>query len=339
MGAPEVNAFLSHLASDRNVSPSTQNQALCALVFLYKHVIGKDIGALGEVVRARKHPRLPVVLTPEEVRALIEQFAGTQRLMIELLYGTGMRILEVLRLRVKDLDFDRRLITIREAKGDKDRTVALPERLVSALRTHLERVRQLHEQDLRDGYGTVFLPHALERKYPQANKAWCWQYVFPARKLSTDPRSGRVQRHHAYENALQKAIAAATRRAGIAKPVHSHTFRHSFATHLLESGSDIRTVQELLGHKDVSTTMIYTHVLRRGPLAVASPVDRLLGSSPLVAVPPQVAAETPPCLTTEEEAVSAALPAPTPARSSFPLRALLRSVALFFLSLFTRGAS
>ena len=276
LGAPAINAWLSNLASVRNVTASTQNQALSAVLFFYRHVLRREIGDLGEVVRARKAPRLPVVFTVEEVHAFLAELSGTLRLIIELMYGTGMRILEVLRLRVKDIDFARGLITIREAKGNKDRCVMLPGRVVERLKAHLVEVRALHERELAEGYGTVYLPYALEQKYPNANREWIWQYVFPSEVRSTDPRSGRVQRHHLDESHLQKVFREAAKRAGIDKPVHSHCLRHSFATHLLEAGHDIRTVQTLLGHKDVSTTMVYTHVLRRGPLAVESPLDRLV---------------------------------------------------------------
>ncbi len=275
LGAPQINAWLTHLATVRNVTASTQNQALSGVLFFYRHVLRRDMGDLGNVVRASKAPRLPVVFTPDEVNAVLNELSGIHRLAIELMYGTGMRLLEVLRLRIKDVDFERGLITIREAKGNKDRCVMLPERVVPLLQDHLSRVKVLHGRELAEGYGTVYLPYALERKYPNANREWIWQYVFPSEVRSTDPRSGRVQRHHLDESNLQKAFREAARRAGINKPVHSHCLRHSFATHLLEAGNDIRTVQTLLGHRDVSTTMVYTHVLRRGPLAVQSPLDRL----------------------------------------------------------------
>lgn len=277
MGAAEINAWLSHLASDRNVTASTQNQALCAVLFLYRHVLNREIGSLGDVVRARKAPRLPVVLTVSETTAILSNLTGIHKLVGELIYGTGMRILEALRLRIKDIDFGRNIIIVREGKGDKDRSAILPQKLVPVLREHLQEVKALYERDLSDGYGSVFLPYALEKKYPNACREWCWQYAFPSKLRSMDPRTGRIQRHHLDESNLQKAIRAAALQAGINKPVHSHTFRHSFATHLLESGADIRTVQTLLGHKDISTTMIYTHVLRNGPLGVQSPLDRLSG--------------------------------------------------------------
>jgi integron integrase len=275
MGAAEINRFLSHLASDCNVAAGTQNQALCALVFLYRHVLNIEVGDLGKVVRAKKPKRLPVVLDVRETAEILGRLEGTHRLMGELMYGTGMRIIELVRLRVKDVDFRRSIITIRDGKGRKDRCVMLPRELKDDLRKHLERVRQLHEKDMAAGYGTVHLPHALERKYPNANREWGWKYVFPSRKLSVDPRSSRRQRHHAYESVMQKALKRATREAGVHKPVHAHCLRHAFATHMLESGEDIRTVQKLLGHEDIRTTQIYTHVLQNGPCAAGSPLSRV----------------------------------------------------------------
>jgi len=272
MGAAEITAFLTHLAVVDNVAASTQNQALAALLFLYREVLQQDIGPV-EPVRAKKPQRLPVVLTREEVRQVLNQMQGTHKLMAKLLYGTGMRLMECVRLRVKDVDFARREILVRDGKGEKDRVTMLPESIIPALQAHLERVRQLHQRDLADGYGAVYLPYALERKYPNAAREWGWQYVFPASRISADPRTGAKRRHHTDESGLQKAVRAAAKAAGIVKPVGPHTFRHSFATHLLESGQDIRTVQELLGHADVKTTMIYTHVLNRGPLGVRSPLD------------------------------------------------------------------
>jgi len=275
MGTQEISRFLTHLASDLNVAASTQNQALCALVFLYKHVLKIELKAIKDVVRAKKPARLPVVLSAEETADLLAQMQGTRRLMADLLYGTGMRIIELLRLRVKDIEFDRRMILVRDGKGQKDRTVPLPAELVPEIKEHLIKARKLHEQDLADGVGTVHLPFALARKYPNANKEWGWKYVFPAGTLSVDPRSGTKQRHHVFESVLQKALKQATRDAGIVKMVHAHTLRHSFATHLLEAGHDIRTIQELLGHADVSTTMIYTHVLQSGPCGIKSPLTRV----------------------------------------------------------------
>ena len=274
MGARELTEFLSHLAVQRNVSASTQNQALNALLFLYRDVLKIQLPWLDEVQRAKKPQHLPVVFTREEVRALLAQLEGTRWLMAMLTYGAGLRLLECLRLRVKDVDFEYLQILIRDAKGQKDRVTVLPKTLIEPLRTHLLKVKQLHESDLRAGYGSVHLPFALATKYPSAEREWGWQYVFPSSRRSVDPRSGAERRHHAPEDALQRAIKLAIRKANIIKPGSVHTLRHSFATHLLESGYDIRTVQELLGHADVSTTMIYTHVLNRGGRGVVSPVDR-----------------------------------------------------------------
>ncbi len=272
MGSAEIEAFLTHLAVDLNVAASTQNQALCALLFLYHHVLDIEIGPL-DAVRAKKPRRLPTILTQDEVRAVIAAMSGVNQLIAKLLYGSGLRLLEALRLRVKDVDFAYHQITVRDGKGEKDRVTILPASLVEPLQEHLSRVGMLHQCDLENGYGAVYLPYALAYKYPNAEREWCWQYVFPARSLSTDPRTGLRRRHHLGESGLQRAVREAARLAGIQKPVTPHTFRHTFATHLLESGYDIRTVQELLGHKDVKTTMIYTHVLNRGGLAVRSPLD------------------------------------------------------------------
>lgn len=274
MGHAEVEAFLTHLAVTARVAASTQNQAKSALLFLYKEVLRAELPWLDGVQSAKRPARLPVVLTPAEVRSLFEQTSGTAGLVLHLLYGSGMRVLEGLRLRVKDVGFERREILIRDGKGARDRVTMLPERLALALRRHLVRVKELHDMDLREGFGAVHLPYALARKYPNAAREWGWQYVFPARDRSVDPRSRAVQRHHASDTAIQRAMRAALRAAGIAKPATPHTLRHSFATHLLEVGFDIRTVQELLGHRDVATTQIYTHVLNRGPRAVLSPLDR-----------------------------------------------------------------
>ena len=276
MGVDEVNAFLTHLAVDGHVSVSTQNQALAALLFLYQTMIKRPLPVLDGVIRASKPKRLPVVMTREEVRAVLANLDGLPWIVGTLLYGTGMRLLECLRLRVKDIDFERSLIVIREAKGDRDRRTMLPAIVSGALRDHLQQVRALHVEDLAEGYGAVWLPHALERKYPQAPREWGWQYVFPASALSIDPRSGRKARHHLGEQVIQRAVRRASVEAGLVKPVSPHTFRHSFATHLLEGGNDIRTVQELLGHVDVKTTMIYTHVLNRaGGRGIISPADTL----------------------------------------------------------------
>ena len=274
MGAAEVEAFLTHLAVEGGVAASTQNQAKSALLFLYKEVLGVELPWLDGVASAKAPKRLPVVLTRDEVRAALDRTEGTPGLMLRLIYGTGVRVMECLRLRMKDVDFARREIVVREGKGFKDRVTMLPESLVAPLREHLVRVRALHERDLREGGGEVYLPYALARKYPAAGREWAWQYVFPSARLSVDPRSGAVRRHHADEKSVQRALRQAVRDAGIHKPASPHTLRHSFATHLLEGGQDIRTVQELLGHKDVSTTMIYTHVLNRGARGVVSPLDR-----------------------------------------------------------------
>jgi integron integrase len=275
MGGSEVEAFLSHLATEGRVSPSTQNQALAALLFLYREVLEKELPWMDGMVRAKCPARVPVVLTENEVRALLAQLDGTRWLASSLLYATGMRLLEGLRLRVKDVDFERREITVRDGKGGRDRRTMLPERLIEPLRSHLARVKVLHERDLAEGFGEVYLPFALARKYPKAGRSWPWQYVFPAGSRSVDPLDGVVRRHHLDEKVVQRAVSHAARKAGIAKPVSPHVLRHSFATHLLDGGYDIRTVQELLGHKDVSTTMIYTHVLNRGGRGVRSPLDRL----------------------------------------------------------------
>jgi integron integrase len=274
LGAAEVTAFLGALATERNVAPATQNQALAAVLFLYKDVLGIELPWLANVPRARKGHHLPTVLTRAEVSRLFEQMSGIHALMARLQYGTGMRLMECLRLRIKDVDLERREIVIREGKGAKDRITMLPATLVEPLRAHLEVVRALHEEDLRNGVPGVELPHALERKNPSAGTSWAWQWLFPQKTLSTDPRTGIRRRHHAFDGTLQRAVRVAAYRARIAKPVSTHTLRHSFATHLMEAGYDIRTVQELLGHKDVCTTLIYTHVLNRGGRGVVSPLDR-----------------------------------------------------------------
>lgn len=274
LGHAHVEAFLTHLAVEGNVAAATQNQAKSALLFLYKEVLGAELPWLDGVESAKRPARLPVVLTVEEVRGVLQRVDGTRGLILRLLYGTGMRLLEALRLRVKDVDFQRREILVRDGKGARDRVTMLPDRLALPLREHLARVKALHDDDLRAGYGEVYLPYALARKYPNAAREWAWQYVFPSAKRSVDPRSGAVRRHHADDQNVQRAMRAALREAGIAKPATPHTLRHSFATHLLESGNDIRTVQELLGHRDVATTMIYTHVLNRGGRGVLSPLDR-----------------------------------------------------------------
>jgi len=273
MGSPEIEAFLIHLTVKENVAASTQNQALAALLFLYREVLDEDLDGPIDAMRAKRPKRLPTVLTKEEVSKVIGFLSGTNQLMVKLLYGSGLRLMECVRLRVKDVNFAQRQIIIRDGKGMKDRVTMLPDVLIQPLREHLQHTKHVHEDDLVKGYGSVYLPFALEREYPNANREWIWQYVFLASKRSTDPRSGAVRRHHIHESGLQKAVKRAAKLAGINKRVTCHTFRHSFATHLLESGYDIRTVQELLGHKNVKTTMIYTHVLNRGGLAVRSPLD------------------------------------------------------------------
>jgi integron integrase len=275
MGAPDVSAFLTSLAVDQHASASTQNQALCAVLFLYRQVLGLDVGPVEAVPRARVPATVPVVLSVSEVRAVLGRLSGVARLIVSLLYGAGLRLQECLELRVKDIDFERREITVRRGKGQKDRRVMLPDAVREDLAKHLEGVRRQHLADLSQGYGRVVLPEALARKYPNAAAEWSWQFVFPAGRLCRDPRFGPASRFHLHESVVQRAVTDAARRSGMAKRVSCHTFRHSFATHLLESGSDIRTVQELLGHADVSTTMIYTHVLNRGALGVRSPIDRL----------------------------------------------------------------
>ena len=273
MSAPEVEAFLSHLATVGNVSASTQNQALSALLFLYREVLGIDLPWMDTMVRAKKPRRLPVVLSRAEVARVLERMEGTYGLMARLLYGTGMRLMECARLRVKDVDFARREILIREGKGGKDRVTMLPEALVVPLKEHLSKRRRLYESDLAKGMAGVYLPDALARKYPNSATGWGWQYVFPSGSYSVDPRSGHERRHHIDEKLLQRAMKRAVAASGVVKPATPHTLRHSFATHLLEGGYDIRTVQELLGHSDVSTTMIYTHVLNKGGRGVTSPLD------------------------------------------------------------------
>ncbi|KAF1720829.1 integron integrase [Pseudoxanthomonas wuyuanensis] len=274
MGGREVEAFLTDLAIRHNVAAGTQNQALAALLFLYRDVLGVELPWMSDMVRAKRPRRIPAVLAREEVVRLLAVLDGQAWLMAALLYGTGMRLMECVRLRVKDVDFARNEITVRGGKGGKDRRVPLPRRLCESLQAAVERVRVLHARDLANGAGEVWLPHALARKYPGAAREPGWQYLFPAQNLSRDPRSGRQRRHHVDESVLQRAIKRAREQAGIEKAASCHTLRHSFATHLLESGSDIRTVQELLGHKDISTTQIYTHVLNRGAGGVLSPLDR-----------------------------------------------------------------
>ena len=275
MGVVEVTAFLTHLAVERNVAAATQNQAKSALLFLYREVLGVQLPWLDEVIAAKTPRRLPTVLTQGEVRALLHELNGTMGLLASLLYGTGMRLLEGLRLRVKDVGFEQRELLVRDGKGNKDRVTVLPENLMLPLQEQLARTRALHDRDLATGHGQVWLPDALSVKYPRAPSAWGWQWVFPSAVLSIDPRSGVQRRHHLNEASVQKQVAGAARRAGFAKPCSPHVLRHSFATHLLQAGYDIRTVQELLGHADVSTTMIYTHVLNRGGRGVRSPLDSI----------------------------------------------------------------
>lgn len=274
MGAPEIERFLTHLAVQGSVSASTQNQALSALLFLYKQVLGVELPWLDGIERAKKPQRLPVVLTRAEVAALLGELTGTPWLMASLLYGSGLRLMECVRLRVKDIDFAKNELTVRQGKGGKDRRTMLSAALVAPLRAQLEEARRIHQRDLDAGFGRVWLPDALARKYPRADVDWGWQYVFPASVRSQDPRDGQERRHHLDESRLQRAVKQARVQAGLAKPATCHTLRHSFATHLLEDGYDLRTIQELLGHADVSTTQIYTHVLNRGGRGVVSPLDR-----------------------------------------------------------------
>lgn len=275
MGALEVREFLTSLATRGRVSASTQNQAFSALLFLYREVLGHELAGLDDVVRAKRPARLPVVLGRDEVQAILRQLQGVPWLMASLMYGGGLRLLECASLRVKDLDFERGEITVRDGKGQKDRVTMLPARVVAPLRAHLERVHGQHDQDLKAGHGSVELPAALERKYPRAPWEWAWQWVFPATRFYLHATTGRRRRHHLHESVMQRAFKDALHASGVSKPASCHTLRHSFATHLLESGYDIRTIQELLGHSDVSTTMIYTHVLNRGGRGVRSPLDAM----------------------------------------------------------------
>jgi len=275
MDSKGVKDFLTYLALNRNVAASTQNQAFNALLFLFRNVLDKDLGDLSKTVRAKRGPKLPVVLSVDEVESVFKILEGTNLLMLQLLYGAGLRLMELVRLRVKDIDFFPKLIIVRTGKGDKDRSTMLPEAVKTDLYLHLERVRSLHEEDLRAGYGEVYMPTALSRKYPHAAKEWGWQYVFPSKKLSVDPRGGKVRRHHISEKAIQDAMKKAVRDAGIVKQASVHTMRHSFATHLLMSGVNIRKIQDYLGHKNVETTMIYTHVVRDMSADAESPLDTL----------------------------------------------------------------
>ncbi len=276
MAEPEINAFLTHLAVKEKVSASTQNQALSALLFLYRHVLHRELGDLGGVIRARRPHHLPVVMTRDEVKAVFGGLRGDKWLMASLMYGGGLRLMECLRLRIQDIDFARNEILVRDGKGAKDRVTTLPESCKAALQEHLRAVKATHERDLADGWGRVPLPHALERKYPGASAEWRWQWVFPQEGRWRNPSTGEEGRHHIDESLVQRAVKDAVWRAGIVRRATCHTFRHSFATHVLEAGYDIRTVQELLGHQDVRTTMIYTHVLNRGGKGVRSPADTLL---------------------------------------------------------------
>lgn len=273
MGVEEIRAFLTHLVVEQNVAGSTQNQALHSILFLYKQVLNIELPFIGGLPVAKKQPRLPVVFTREEVHTILAQLSGEKWLMASLLYGSGLRLSECLRLRVKDIDFDKNIITVREGKGGKDRVTMLPLPMKEPLCEHLINVKQKHEADLAAGFGNVAIPFALSRKYPTAATEWKWQYVFPAPHRSRDPRNGEMRRHHLDPSVLQKAVKEAIQQTKIPKHGSCHTFRHSFATHLLEAGYDIRTVQELLGHADVKTTMVYTHVLNRGGLAVRSPLE------------------------------------------------------------------
>ncbi len=275
MGAVEVQAYLSHLASERNVAKATQNQALNAIVFLYREVLNVELGSIGKIERPTRSPKLPTVLTKAEVRRVLAAVSPDHQLACRLLYGTGMRLLECLRLRVKDVDFGRNEIVVHDGKGAKDRVTMLPESLKRELEQHLERVKALHERDLAEGHGRVSLPHALARKFQHADREWCWQFVFPGGSLVRDRVTGQFARHHLHEVNLQRAVKVACSLARLGKPVTPHTFRHSFATHLLENGCDIRTVQDLLGHKNVSTTQIYTHVMARPGIGVRSPLDQV----------------------------------------------------------------
>lgn len=275
MGKSEIERFLSHLAVDRKVAASTQNQAMNAILFLYKQVLDIPVEDQIQAVRSKKPKRLPTVLSQLDVKRLMNEITGTNQLMAMLLYGCGLRLMECVRLRVMDVDFDNHLIVVRDGKGNKDRSTLLPDRLQPAIRKHLERVEALHQEDIAKGYGEVYLPYALSRKLSGAAKSWKWQYVFPSSKLSKDPRSNATRRHHIDESTLQKAVSAAGKRLNIPKRVSCHTLRHSFATHLLEDGVNIRVLQELLGHKDVSTTEIYTHVMNKDFSGITSPLEKL----------------------------------------------------------------
>lgn len=274
MGEKEINRFLTYLAVNRKVAASTQNQALCAILFLYRHVLKKQIGWIDKLERAKNPKIIPVVLSGKEVESVLLQFQAVVWIVVSLLYGSGLRLMEALRLRVKDIDFDYNQITLRDAKGHKDRLSLLPMAVKEPLKKHLQRVKFLHQKDLDEGFGLVYLPYALQRKYPHANSEWIWQYVFPASTRYYDPDDKIHRRHHLHESVVQRAMKSAVHKAGIQKKASCHTLRHSFATHLFENGYDIRTVQELLGHSDVRSTMIYTHVLNKGRMGVQSPLDK-----------------------------------------------------------------
>ncbi len=273
MAGPEISQFLSHLAVQEKVAASTQNQALCALVFLYKQILNIDVGEFPEIHWSKMPKKLPVVFTAREAKAVISHLKDTNRLMAMLLYGSGLRLSECLQLRVKDIDFEFKQITVRRGKGQKDRRTLLPLRLIDPLKKQIEYVKEVHEYDLKNGYDSISMPYALEKKYPNAGKELGWKFMFPATQISTDSRSGLKRRHHIHESVLQKAVKKAIRKAGITKHAGCHTFRHSFATRLLENGYDIRTIQELMGHANVKTTMIYTHVINKGGMGVKSPLD------------------------------------------------------------------
>ena len=268
-----IREFLSYLAIKKKVAPSTQNQAFNAIIYLYKNVLKIELGELDDIERAKQQKKIPVVFSPAEAKSVLANMNGVNKLMASLLYGTGMRLMECIRLRVKDVDFSNNRIIVRDGKGNKDRVTILPETLIDILKLQIKRVKIIHEQDLLDGFGSVYLPYAIERKYPSAEKSFGWQYLFPASKISKDPRTDKIHRHHINESVLQKAVKSAIQKIKFKQPASCHTFRHSFATHLLANGYDIRTVQELLGHENVKTTMIYTHVLNKGGLAVRSPLD------------------------------------------------------------------
>ena len=293
MGIPEIQEFLTHLAVERNVAASTQNQALSAILFLYREVLHQEVEPV-LLSSARRPERLPTVLSREETLQVINSLEGIHKLMAQLLYGSGLRLMECVRLRLKDIDFHYKTVTVRDGKGEKDRVTPLPDSVIPALRRQIERVRLLHQEDLANGFGEVYLPHALDQKYPNAGRELAWQYLFPAPKRALDPRSNKERRHHIDSSGLQRAVKGAARNASIRKRVTCHTFRHSFATHLLENGYDIRTVQELLGHKDVRTTMIYTHVLQRGGLAVKSPLDEIREQKGVYEVAPSILVALPP---------------------------------------------